>query len=150
MAGVGKIGDELWAEPKEPVAVAAALFKWCECEFKNELELWWDFRDVALADAFEDDDDLLFGLLLLVLLLLLLFVDLFVVLDEEPTEAEVDPLPLLLPLFELFVDVLRFVEELEDRSLFILKLFDCCCCCCCWRHLALRFLNQTCKEKKSH
>lgn len=20
-----------------------------------------------------------------------------------------------------------------------------CCCCCCWRHLARRFLNQTCR-----
>lgn len=24
--------------------------------------------------------------------------------------------------------------------------FPFCCCCCCWRHLALRFLNQTCEQ----
>lgn len=152
VAGVGRIGDELWPPPPRASELAAELPalppilppEWCddsECEFKKEL--WCDLMDWPPEPAPEDAefaDDLL-------LLLLLLLLDFAGVPDEFVPEL---PLPLELFWLLLLFDELRFEPEFPPDPtppllpFELLREFDCCCCCSCWRHLARRFLNQTC------
>lgn len=177
VAGVGKSGEEFWwaAPAAEFKALTLAIAEtaellamWCPWETAEEIEgvtleleadefrkeLCCDFMDWAAATtAAAAAEELEVAELLFVepLLLFLLLLTPLLPLNDEWWLLDLEELLELLPLF----DVLRDEDDAPDveaepepTSFELLRPLDCWWFCC-WRHLALRFLNHTCKEHQT-